>query len=335
MTFYRSLPLLLAIILTGVATTASAALPVIKPGARWYDNRGRLVQAHGGCIVRWHGAYYLFGEDRSRKNPPHRRCVSCYRSTDLAHWTYRGRAVVLANPDRKVFPGRWILERPKVLYNRLTQTFVMYTHIDSGRYQAARVAVLASQTIVGPYRFIRSFQPLGHQSRDIGAYQAANGKAYLLFEDRPFGFRIAQLSRDYLRVKKQICLIAQHLEGLGLVHYHGLYYVVGSHLTSWAPNPDVYATAKHLAGPWSKFHNIAPPSTRTWNSQSGYLLKIVGSQHTAVIYLGDRWNPQNLWDSRYIWMPLKIGQGKLKLPHPQPWTINTITGEVKLLPSSP
>lgn len=163
-------------------------------------------------------------------------------------------------------------------------------------------------------------------------YQARDGKAYLLFEDRPSGFRIVELARNYLSVKKSICLIHQHIEGLGLVHDHGLYYVLGSHLTGWGPNPDIYATAKSLHGPWSRFRNVAPPKTKTYDSQSGYLLKIVGTRHTAVIYMGDRWNPRQLWNSRYIWMPLKIGGGRMRLPRPRCWKINIRTGAVRFLP---
>ena len=72
-----------------------------------------------------------------------------------------------------------------------------------------------------------------------------------------------------------------------MVHCGGLYYVVGSHLTSWAPNPNVYATARSLAGPWSKFENIAPPETNTYGSQSSMLLKVVGRKGAAVIFMAD------------------------------------------------
>ncbi len=304
----------------------------VCPGTVWRDTAGHLIQAHSGCIIKRGDEFYLFGEDRSRQNQPNRRYVGCYRSTDLIHWHDCGAVVRLKNPDPKLFTHDWVLERPKVLYNRFTHRYVMYAHIDGRRYSLARVAVLISRTIAGHYRYLRSFRPLGHQSRDIGMYQSRNGKAYLLFEDRPSGFRIAELSRNYLHVKKNICLIHQHLEGLGLVHYQGLYYVIGSHLTGWGPNPNVYATAKSLRGPWSTFRNIAPPQTKTYHSQSGFLLKITGTRRTDVIYLGDRWNPRQLWNSRYIWMPLQIGEGKVWLPKPRCWRINIRTGVVTYVP---
>ena len=322
--------LLLAVVILMLSNASmSSALGIIRPGARWLDNRGRIIQSHGGCILKRGDNFYWFGEARSRQNDPHKRYVDCYRSKDLVHWTFCNEVVQLSDPDH--FGTGWILERPKVFYNKATRTFVMYTHVDNRTYSLARVAVFVCGTIDGNYRYVKNFRPLGHQSRDIGEYVGSAGNAYLLFEDRPFGFRIVQLSRDYLSIKKQVCLIPKHLEGLGLVHYHGLYYVIGSHLTSWGPNPDMYATAKSLAGPWSKFRNVAPPKTNTYDSQSGFLLKIVGTKATKVIYMGDRWTPSNLWDSRYIWMPLQIGDGHMRLPRPAPWTINVRTGIARIL----
>ena len=32
------------------------------------------------------------------------------------------------------------------------------------------------------------------------------------------------------------------------------------------------------------------------------------------------------WDFRFLWMPLEIGGGKLRLPDPKPWTIALKTG---------
>ncbi len=331
LTLITTLLLSLAVAPAGRAA-AHTKHQAICPGALWYDTQGHLIEAHGGCIVKHGNEYYLFGEDHSRRNQPDRRYIACYRSTDLIHWHYCRAVVELKNPDPALFTQDWILERPKVLYNRFTHRYIMYAHIDGRGYSLARVAVFSSRTIAGHYRLLRSFRPLGHQSRDIGMYQARNGKAYLLFEDRPSGFRIAELSQNYLSIKKNICLIHHHLEGLGLVHYHGLYYIIGSHLTGYAPNADVYATARSLQGPWSRFRNIAPPQTKTYKSQSGFLLKIVGTRRTTVIYLGDRWMMHRLWNSRYIWMPLQIGGGTLRLPKPRCWRINIHTGVVSFVP---
>ena len=203
----------------------------------------------------------------------------------------------------------------------------MYMHIDDGTYKVARVGVATSNVIDGDYEYLRSFRPLDHESRDIGQFLDDDGSAYLIFEDRPFGFRIARLSEDYLNVEKEVCLIKEHLEGGAVVHYNGLYYVIGSALTGWDPNPNKYATANHLEGPWSEFKDIAPPQTKTYGSQSTMMLKVVGTKKTTVIFMGDIWKPRTQWDSRYLWMPLEIGDGKLWLPEPKEWTLDVVTGE--------
>jgi hypothetical protein len=307
----------------------------INPGDVWLDNRGQHIQAHGGGVIQLGDTFYWFGEDRTRGQDRSRRNVSCYSSTDLVHWTFRNQVLKLSNPEQ--FNPGWVLERPKVFYNAPTKKYVMYMHIDGsnaqsrGGYSLARVGTAVCDTVDGDYTYLKSFRPLGNQSRDIGQFIDDDGAAYLISEDRPNGFHIYKLSDDYLSIEKDVCLVPAHLEGGAIVHYNGLYYVIGSQLTGWKPNPNQYATAEKLAGPWSEFKDIAPPEANTYGSQSTTLLKITGTKNTAAIYLGDIWRPRTQWDSRYLWMPLKIGDGKLELPPPQPWTINVTTGEVTLL----
>lgn len=302
----------------------------ITPGEVWHDNRGQQIQAHGGGILYWKGTYYWVGEDRTPTNDSEKRYVACYSSKDLVHWTFRGQILVLSDPEH--LGPNWVLERPKLFHNPHTGKFVLYFHLDDAHYKFARVGVAISDRIDGSYSYVKSFRPLDQVSRDIGQFIDDDGSAYLIFESRSTGgFFIAKLSEDYMSVERQMSFVKVSIEGGAIVHYRGLYYVVGSHLTGWLPNPNVYATSPSLSGPWTEMKDIAPPETNTYDSQSSMLLKVQGSKTTTVIYMGDRWNPKALWDSRYIWMPLEISGGRLKLPSPQPWTLNMRTGKVKLL----
>ncbi len=313
-----------------LAGAAQAAPQPIRPGAVWPDDRGRHVQAHGGGIIKGGDTYYWFGEDRSRDNDPHQRYVACYSSKDLAHWKFRNQVIQLADPEH--FGRGWVLERPKVYYNAATKKFVMYMHIDSG-YKLARVGVATCDTVDGNYSYLRSFRPLGKESRDIGQFIDDDGSAYLIFECRPAkGFYIAKLSRDYLDVEQEVAFIRAPLEGGAVVHYQGLYYAIGSALTGWQANPNQYATAKSLAGPWSGFSDIAPPEANTYGGQSTMMVKVVGSQSTTVVFMADLWQPKAQWDSRYLWMPLAIGDGHLSLPAPKPWTLDVSSGAAVVAP---
>jgi hypothetical protein len=315
--------------LIGALAAFTVQAQVIRPGEPWLDNRGQQIQAHGGGMFLWKGIYYWFGEDRSPSNDPDKRFVACYSSKDLVHWTFRRQVVAWTDPEN--LGPHWVLERPKVFHNPRTGKFVLYAHLDDAHYKVARVAVAVSDRIDGDYHYVKSFRPLDRESRDIGQFVDDDGAAYLIFESRPTkGFFIAKLSEDYLSVVQQVALVEAPLEGGALVHFHGLYYAIGSHMTGWRPNPNVYATSPTLSGPWSNFRDIAPPETNTYNSQSTMLLKVVGSKQTAVIFMADQWRPQQLWDSRYLWMPVEIGDGALYLPPPHNWTIDTKTGGTQL-----
>jgi len=300
----------------------------ILPGELWPDDRGEHVQAHGGGIIKLGKTWYWYGEERRQGLDSNLRYVSCYTSDDLVDWKFRGDVVSMSDPD--TLGKGWVLERPKVFYNSKTKKYVMYMHIDNRRYRVAQVAVAVCDKPDGVFRYVKRLSPLGHESRDIGQFIDDDGTAYLIFEDRPFGFRIAKLSDDFMYVEKEMCLIPFHMEGGAVVHYKDLYYAIGSALTGWKPNPNKYATAKSLEGPWSEFKDIAPTETNTYGSQSTMMLKVVGTKQTSVIFMGDVWKPRTQWDSRYLWMPLEIGEGKLWLPQPRPWTLNVRTGEVNI-----
>ena len=113
--------------------------------------------------------------------------------------------------------------------------------------------------------------------------------------------------------------------------HEGLYYLIASWMTGWEPNNNQYATATSLAGPWSEFKDFAPPEKKTYGAQSTFLLKVAGTRKTSVIFLGDMWRRYAQHDSRYLWMPLEIGDGTLRLPEPRAWTIDVTTGETRFI----
>lgn len=334
--FKKRQRLTFALIVTSLLTFAQKQT-VIRPGEIWPDTDGAHIQAHGGSIIKLGNVYYWYGEERRQgvEKDSIYRYVSCYSSKDLMNWKFEGDVIKLTRPDT-VLKGRWVLERPKVFYNKKTKKYVMYMHIDGSvsetakGYVYARVGVAVSDKPTGPFTFVRTFRPLGQESRDIGQFIDDDGTAYLIFECRPTkGFFIAKLSDDYLDVEKQVAFIQAPLEGGAIVHYKGLYYAIGSRLTGWRPNPNKVATATSLSGPWSEFVDIAPPATNTYNSQSTMLLKVEGSKSTTVIFMADQWKPNTQWDSRYLWVPVEIGDGKLWVPEPKPWTIDVKTGQYK------
>jgi sucrose-6-phosphate hydrolase SacC (GH32 family) len=110
--------------------------------------------------------------------------VNCYSSTNLVEWTYEG-ALLSQTASGDTGPGR-VIERPKVIYNKNTNKYVMWMHIDSSDYGEAKIGVATGDSVCGKYTYLRSERPLGFESRDSGLYVDDDGKSYLLTEDVSF-----------------------------------------------------------------------------------------------------------------------------------------------------
>ncbi|KAG8944844.1 hypothetical protein FRC04_001377 [Tulasnella sp. 424] len=282
------------------AASAYGSLQII-PGATWTaTNTGKHVQAHGGSVTKVNGLYYLIGENK--ENGSAFQAVSCYSSPDLVQWTFVNNLLTLqASGD--LGPNR-VIERPKVIWNAASNQWVMWMHVDSSNYGEAKVGVATSSSICGSYNYIRSFQPLGFQSRDMGLFKDTDGTGYLLTEDRQNGLRIDKLTSDYLDVASATYNFgtSADFEAPAMVKVNGVYFMFASHLTGWDTNDNIYTTATNLAGPWSSWKTFAPSGTRTYDSQTTFILQVGNS----FVYMGDRWFSSNLMRSSYIWLPLTI-----------------------------
>lgn len=119
------------------------------------------------------------------------------------------------------------------------------------------------------------------------------------------------------------------LEAPSIVQTDKSYYALMSHKTGYRPNNVVAFRADSLGGPWSQPFTVAPLNTRTFNSQSGFTLTINGTKKTTHLYLGDQWDSNSLWESRYIWLPMEIDDKKktLELVWHDVYDLDVKTGE--------
>ncbi|KAK3942029.1 glycoside hydrolase family 43 protein [Diplogelasinospora grovesii] len=291
----------------------------VVPGGTWTASNGEHLNAHGAGVIKVNDTFYLVGEDKSQGSAFVN--VNCFSSADLVQWKYEGallsRTSTTASGD--LGPGR-IIERPKVIYNDKTQKYVLWMHVDSSSYGEAKVGVATGDTVCGKYTYLRSFKPLGFESRDMGLFKDDDGTAYLLTEDRKNGIRINKLTPDYLDVLEGTYLWKDHIEAPALVKYNSRYYMFGSHLTGWDANDNVYSTSTSLASGWSAWATFAEPKSNTYTSQTAYILDYGNGN---IMYLGDRWVSKNLQASTYVWLPLLFsGDGKVSMKNHASWVPN-------------
>ncbi|KAF8596528.1 Arabinanase/levansucrase/invertase [Ceratobasidium sp. AG-I] len=299
----------------------------IVPGANWLDTDGVLIQAHGGGMVRTSdGTFYWFGEDH-RPGGTHFTGIAVYSSKDLYNWKNEGLALspVAGTPAASDQVG----ERPKVVWSEETKQWVLYFHSDNPSYALHLQGIGLSPNITGPYAYQGSYQPLGAASQDLGMYVDDDGQAYALYGSGGNNL-ITRLNSARTNESETIYRFSgTNLEAPGMFKENGTYYHIFSQKTGYRPNDAQLYTAPALTGPWTKQVQLAPAGTHTWESQNTFELKINGTQKTTHIFMGDRWDRDELSDSRYMWLPFTIGGAQpASLEWHDVWKIDVKTGIV-------
>lgn len=151
---------------------AALQAQTIRPGELWPDEKGEHINAHGGGIMEYDGTYYWFGEHKADTTSCAMVGVTCYSSTDLVNWKNCGVALSVSEEPGSDIEKGCILERPKVIYNKVTGKFCMWFHLElKGQgYRAARYGVAVSDRPEGPYKFLYS------QRANAGTYPVEFGK---------------------------------------------------------------------------------------------------------------------------------------------------------------
>ena len=342
---------LAALAFSGAAPAAELATDsatVVVPGAAWSDQNGDLVQLHGIGLLRVGDTYWAYGQDNRDGEPYH--CVATYSTKDLATWTRHEDALAFDQHEQlqnEMFDDpKFVVERPKVLYNRRAGRYVMLFHFDTAKRSQSYVGVAVCDRPDGRFSYIGKFRPQGNRSGDMGVFVDPNdGLAYLIAEDRvqagaPAKARtvIYQLNDDYTDVRPGWSAVLPpvpmrtkypSVEAPTIVYEpkDKLYYVFGSLLTGWAANDNVYTTTPSLADPkWSPFKQFAPPKSNTYTTQVSFVVPVQGTDATIYIYVADRWLSKHLWDSPPVFLPITIAGGMAKLDWQDAWAIDLKKG---------
>lgn len=283
---------------------------LFEPGNIWNDLEGNIINSHGGGIVYLNHNYYWFGEKRGVQVS---EGVNVYVSKDLYNWKYEGVALSPSLDSSSEISKGCVMERPKVIYNAATGKYVMWFHLElKGQgYKAARVAVAVSDQITGPYHYINSFRPNGNMSRDMTLFVDDDGAAYHIYSSREnYDLRIAKLSNDYLTVSAQDTMVfSNHREAPALFKYQNLYYLITSGCTGWAPNEASMHVSASIWGPWKSVGNplVGKNAALAFGGQSTFVLPLADKKD-AFIFIADKWNPKDLRDSRYLWLPIQFNK---------------------------
>ncbi len=169
----------------------------------------------------------------------------------------------------------------------------------------------------------------GQMSRDMTLYVDDDGKAYHIYSaEENLTLQIAELSDDYLsHTGKYIRIFpGGHNEAPAIFKKDGVYWMITSGCTGWAPNEARMMSATSIWGPWTQHPNpcVGQNAKLTFGGQSTYILPVNTSKGTNYIFMGDIWRPKNLNDSRYLWLPISFSkEGKPVINWQPGWTFDS------------
>ena len=291
---------------------------MLKNGHMWLDDAGNPIQAHGGNIIHYNNKWYWYGEHKGAPNTPGRRRVdfigiSCYSSDNLLSWHYEGLVLKAAEAGSgHMLEPKNVIERPKVIYNKKTNQFVMWMHADSPDYVYGGIGVAVSDSPTGPFEFLYSTQPNKQDSRDLTIFVDQDVTAYLVHSSNwNKTLNISRLTDDYLKTDGfyTSVLIDQEREAAALFFANNMYYMITSGCTGWVYNSALYAECPFLLGKWKLIDNPCEGEgyRDTFKGQSTYIFEKEGNHYLML----DHWIPENLQESGYSILPITFEGSRL------------------------
>lgn len=164
-------------------------------------------------------------------------------------------------------------------------------------YEAMRRGLLLARDLPG-----------GQMSRDMTVFVDDDGKAYHIYSsEENLTLHIAELTEDYLSHTGKYIRVAPggHNEAPVVFKRKGVYWMITSGCTGWEPNEARMFRADSVWGPWTQFPSpfTGKDARKTFHSQGTYLFKIHGTAD-GLVFMADRWRPNNLKNSRHVWLPV-------------------------------
>ena len=150
--------------------------------------------------------------------------------------------------------------------------------------------------------------PGGQMSRDMTVYVDDDGKAYHIYSaEENLTLNLAELTDDYLDYTGRYVRIAPggQNEAPTIFKRDGVYWMITSGCTGWAPNEARMFKAASLWGPWEQLPTpfVGKDAKKSFHTQGTYIFKVEGTED-GFVFMADRWNPQSLKNSRHIWLPI-------------------------------
>lgn len=274
-----------------------------RPGKFWYDNNGKLIQAHGGAIIYAENKYWWYGENKEGVTG-FATGESCgirqhgwklYSSEDLYNWQDEGFLFPESEDPDNIFHASKIGDRPHVLYNKKTKTYVLWIKVGKTMdFTKCMFAVCVGKTLKS-MKFLKMIVPTPHRAGDFDLFEM-DGKGYIIFENPHTNMVCRELTDDYTDLAETY---SEHLflgtppfirEAPAFFERNGRKFLLTSGTTSYFANPSITYDITDIHGEWKDLGEtcVNDVHRNSFHAQYSYIFK-----HPKIedlyIAMGDRW----------------------------------------------
>jgi beta-galactosidase len=297
----------------------------------WKDTDGKIINAHDGGVIFANGKYYWYGlalralgQDKGENNGAATTIgINLYSSIDLHAWKYEGVILSTSKDETSELRSPMRLERPKIIYNKKTNKFVMWfhyvgypgNHLQGVGFADAGVAV--ADKITGPFKYIGHHRPIDDNGavKDCTLFMDNDSSAYFVYDrklaDSSRCLYIVKLTDDFLSSSKEWVKIevAKRREAPVIIKQNGTYYLFTSDVSGWKANEAKTFKTNNLMGPWTAIGNpcLGAQKENTFNTQCSNAFYFVDKNKTPIIML-ERHNTANFLNCSYVWLPIEFDQ---------------------------
>ena len=225
----------------------------------------------------------------------------------------------------------------------------------ASRYSRAMVGFATSDTPFGPFKLVNmtrmnydleySEDRLG-EARDMTVFvdkgvdsngdgvddayviysSEMNAKLYvsLLNADYTGPFAVGDTAEEGVDYAARI-LSDNSREAPAMFKYDGWYYLITSGTDGWNSTAHIYYRSQNIFDGWEQVGNPALNDTgNCFDTQVTYVLPI-DAENGKFIYMSDRWNGDDLSESRTVWLPIRMNVGDtLSILNETNWTLDRL-----------
>jgi hypothetical protein len=301
------------------------------------DEKGKIIDAHDGCLHFFNGRYYLYGTAYGKSaGYGFNNRFRVYSSADLEHWIFEGELLKA--------PPQGIYYRPYVAYNPKTRKYVLWYNWYPKLWDG-QVGIAVSDSPVGPFTIVNpAAHVAGARGRpgDGSLFVDDDGTGYFIYTsiDENHAIRIDRLTPDFFdSTGETSAVLGSGSEAPAMFRFQGRYYVLFDRTCCFcsAGSGVRVLMATNPLGPFTEQQNInrGQDGAPIVAGQQTFVAQLPTPQGTAFMWMADRWGSRTDGikghDLQFWSAPLRFAADGTLLPieNNASWTLEVERGSAQ------